>query len=189
MTNYARAISQFHPTKILNMSRSVITVANTLLEKAIAEDEVLTHMKLQKMTYCLHGWHLARLETPACAEPVGAWKYGPVFMALYREFKRFGGDNIDDFAYVVDEDGDRVYRVVSEENRIFHKVLEETWQKYAGYSATQLSTLTHQKGTPWHQAREAREPFIDNDAIRKHFIQIIESGGVKSFDSPKAAAA
>lgn len=154
------------------MTRSVITVANTLLEKAIAEDEVLTHMKLQKMTYCLHGWHLARLNAPACAEPVGAWKYGPVFMALYREFKRFHGDPIDDFGYVDEEDG-RVYRVVSEENREFHKVLEEVWQRYAGYSAIALSTLTHQKGTPWHQAREDHEPFIDNDAIKRHFIKDI----------------
>ena len=155
------------------MNRSVITVANTLLEKAISEDETLTHMKLQKMAYCLHGWHLARLGEPACAEQVGAWKYGPVFRELYRAFKRFGGEPIDDFAYVVDDNGDRVYRIVSDENHDFHKLLEDVWHRYAQYSGTQLSTLTHREGTPWQEARRRGEPFIDNEAIRRHFAKVV----------------
>jgi uncharacterized phage-associated protein len=34
-------------------------VANTLLEKAWANDRSVTQMKLHKLLYYAHGWHLA----------------------------------------------------------------------------------------------------------------------------------
>ena len=160
------------------MSYSIFTVANTILEKAVSEDETLTHMKLQKMAYCLHGWHLAILDTPACVEPVEAWKYGPVWGSLYHALKHNGHDPIRHFigaaGEIVEQGGHQA--VPTATDREFHETLEKVWRKYAPFSANKLSNMTHQPGTPWAKARHCGTPFIDNDEIKKHFREEVVGG-------------
>ena len=69
-------------------------IANFLL----ALDEMghaLTPMKLQKLVYFSHGWHLAMLNSALIDENVEAWAFGPVIPSLYHEFKEFGNSPID----------------------------------------------------------------------------------------------
>ena len=155
------------------MPYSVITVANTLLEKSVSEDEALTHMKLQKMAYCLHGWHLAVSDAPACAQLAEAWKYGPVWSELYHALKHHGHELIRNFVTDLDENGRVVFYTVPKANREFHEMVEEVWRKYAPYSAVELSEMTHKPGTPWAKARALSMPFISNDHIRDHFREIV----------------
>ena len=131
----------------------------------------MTHMKLQKMAYCLHGWHLAALDAPACAENVEAWKYGPVWGGLYHALKHHGHDNIGprDFICEPGEQDQLVYYTVPKTEGPFHDILERVWRKYAPYDALELSRMTHQPGTPWEKARKLGKYFIDNDEIKKHF--------------------
>ena len=158
------------------MSYSALTIANTLVEKSINEGPPVTHMKLQKMAYCLHGWRLARFDKPAFAEPVKVWQYGPVVEEIYHEFKRFGRAVIDDFACKEDEDGALVYYTVAKANREFRELLDQAWQYYSPYTAAQLSTLTHRAGTPWEKAKSKGVSFIDNNEIARHFREHV---GVK----------
>ena len=158
------------------MSYPIFTIANTLLEKAISEDSPLTHMKLQKMAYCLHGWHLAKWDAPACTEPVEAWKYGPVWSALYHALKWHGHTPIGerDFVCERNERDHLVFYTVPTTDIRFHETLGEAWNEYAGYDALALSNMTHQPGTPWDKARKRSMPFIDNDEIKKHFLDKVK---------------
>lgn len=73
------------------MGYPVKAVANAFLQIAEKHDAKLSPLKLQKLVYISHGWHLAiegqNLVSDEFAE---AWQYGPVFPSLYHEFKGAG---------------------------------------------------------------------------------------------------
>ena len=56
---------------------------------------MVSPMKLQKLVYFAHGWHLAIHNRPLVNEQVEAWKFGPVFSDLYHQIKSFGNEKID----------------------------------------------------------------------------------------------
>jgi uncharacterized phage-associated protein len=66
-------------------------VANTFLDIAKANNVAdISPMKLQKLIYYAHAWHLAFLGQPLIKEEVQAWKFGPVIPDVYFEFKECG---------------------------------------------------------------------------------------------------
>ncbi len=146
------------------MSFPVLHVANSILEKSFVEEEEITHMKLQKMIYCLHGWHLAIRGTPAIEEPVEAWKYGPVAGSLYHKFRTCGTAAIESYGRE-ERDGKRVAVIVNKLQGGFYEILEHVWRKCVPMTALQLSSLAHAPGTPWEQARESGNWFVSNASI------------------------
>ena len=73
---------------------SAKAVANHFLDLAERDGTTLNPMKIQKLVYIAHGWHLAIMEKPLIHESVEAWTYGPVIPDLYHEFKRWGNEGI-----------------------------------------------------------------------------------------------
>lgn len=58
-------------------------IANFFVKKAQEEQIPLTLMKIIKLVYIAHGWHLAHKKSPLISEPVEAWPYGPVVPSVY----------------------------------------------------------------------------------------------------------
>jgi uncharacterized phage-associated protein len=56
--------------------------------------EDLTPMKLQKLVYFAHGWHLALKDQPPIDEEIQAWEYGPVIERLYKSLRHYGNTQI-----------------------------------------------------------------------------------------------
>jgi uncharacterized phage-associated protein len=154
------------------------SIANVFLAIAETEGKRLTPLQLIKLVYIAHGWYLALTSKPLIRETPEAWKYGPVVPSLYQEFKRFGNSPVTrragEFGFNVPppelpEDG---------EDGGLHRFLQKIWKVYGKYTGAQLSTLTHQEGTPWHEVwyhrggkdRPAEE--IPNDLIRQHYQEL-----------------
>jgi uncharacterized phage-associated protein len=146
----------------------------------------VTPMKLQKLVYFAHGWHLALTDKPLVSESVQAWKYGPVFPTLYGEFRDVGGGLIDRLADEINfqtTDGDgfnfTIYQprleVDDKESDFAKQLVGHIWRKIGSYSAVELSTLTHQPGTPWHDVASQfvggipKAVKIPNALIRRYF--------------------
>ena len=55
-------------------------------------------MKMQKLVYLAHGWHLAIHDRPLISENFEAWPYGPVEEDLYHIFKPYRDAPITDYA-------------------------------------------------------------------------------------------
>ena len=51
----------------------------------------MTPMKLQKLLYYCQGYALALTGGPLFAEPIVAWRYGPVVKSVYDEYKAYKG--------------------------------------------------------------------------------------------------
>ncbi len=156
-------------------------IANWFIDKAEKSGETLTAMKLQKLTYVSHGWYLAFAGKPLVHDAVEAWKWGPVFRSLYREFRDFGSQPITQRATALD--GSTLEeRLITIEDYPDHeqmdRFLEGVWQAYGRYSAIDLSTITHQEGTPWRQMFEQMGnrilPYtvIPNEMIAEHYQRL-----------------
>lgn len=145
-------------------------IANFFLEKSFEEGHQLTPIQIIKLTYLAHGWHLGLKGEPLLGEPIEAWKYGPVVPSLYHLVKDYGRAPVDQLLTV-----DGKQQVLDRESTLV-PLLERVWEVYGKrYDGMQLSTLTHQDGTPWHEVWEARggktamNCIIPNDLIQRHF--------------------
>jgi uncharacterized phage-associated protein len=125
------------------MPYPVETIAETILREAKKVGRSLTPMQLIKLVYIAHGWSLAITGRDLFINRIEAWKYGPVIPELYRATKKFGREPIP------------IGLVGSSDEALLEKVdqdlVEDVFLKYGHFSGVQLSNLTHQSGSPWHQ--------------------------------------
>ncbi len=152
------------------MLHDTIAVANCILEIAATHDQFPTPMKLQKLVYFTHGWHLGLGQGALCDEEVEAWQWGPVFPSLYQAGKMWGSEPIRHL--LAARRGMRTPRIKPKEDRFAPVLAARIWEVYGNMTASQLSRMTHQKGTPWREVRgnPQRGGIIPNDLIRAYFM-------------------
>lgn len=155
------------------MAYSAAVIANYFIKKAKLCNETLSPMKLIKLVYLAHGWYLALEHEPLIDEPVVAWQFGPVVESIYQEFKKFGNDQITEFAKINEQEA--ISRLSND--KIALAILDRVWEVYGKYTAIQLSNLTHKPGSPWdiawHQeeGKNIRNHCIQNSLIQEYFAQ------------------
>ena len=137
----------------------------------------VTQMKLHKLVYFAHGWHLALWKEPLINEMVEAWEYGPVVPTLYHEFKEYGARKIPRLATDWNPetlDWDITPKIDADDSRV-PKLLDRIIVVYGRRSAVDLSALTHVKNSPWTRTVEKnpgiRHVDIPNKQIRAYFAQ------------------
>lgn len=162
-------------------------IANRVLDLADQNDVGVTPMKLQKLVYLAHGWHLGILDEPLIDAVVEAWKYGPVVSDLYHEFKGCGKNPIHGDRYtkaIRREDGKwklvryKLPAADQQHAQNAHDVIDRVWEVYGQLTGPQLSSLTHQPGTPWSETwngmgdAKRRGKDIPEQLIRSHFKEL-----------------
>lgn len=149
------------------------TIANNFLEWDFRDGAAsVTPMKLQKLVYMAHGWHLAVHNTPLINEQFEAWPYGPVEDTLYHTFKQFRNSPISSYAKTWAGDKEVSY-IVNKDNIQFYEIFDAVTAKYGALSALHLSSLTHMPGTPWSLTRAGGEVYIENNNIGEHFRGLV----------------
>ncbi len=129
----------------------------------------LTPLQLIKLTYIAHGWSYPMLNRGLIGDPIEAWQYGPVVPSLYHSLKEWRASPVNHRIWSSDT-------LTPEEDALVQRVFDA----YGSYSGGQLSTMTHQDGTPWDVAwRRGRNSQITNDMIEDHYrrIHAERSGG------------
>lgn len=126
---------------------SALDVAAYILDK----QGDMTVMKLQKLVYYSQAWHLAWDQVPLFDDPIQAWANGPVVRSLYNQHK--GKFNIGP-GQISGDAG----RLAPNETETIDSVLGF----YGGYSALELSELTHNE-LPWQEARRGVAPGVRTD--------------------------
>ncbi len=158
-----------------------LAVANFFIERANqGSGQGVDPLKLQKLLYYAHGWHLAIAGLPLLDEPIEAWTYGPVVPTVYHEFKAYGREPIDLAGYCYDYvTDDRTKPLVPTEDGDTLDLLERIWKAYGAFSGTQLSAMTHAPNSPWAKTRERGRAQgqlngvdIPNEDIKAHFVEM-----------------
>ncbi len=143
----------------------------------------ITPLKIQKLIYLAHGWHLAYIDEPLVIdEYVEAWQHGPVFPSIYHAFKYLGRkpiiEPIIEFSYRDDYFIETSIPQIPKSDKRTNQLLARIWDEYGKFSGNYLSGLTHQKDSPWSKARGDVNTFrnitIDNDEIKKHYEKYIK---------------
>lgn len=146
---------------------SSFDISKKILELADQEGRQLSPMKLIKLVYIMHGWHLGIKGVPLINDTIQAWKYGPVIPELYHVIKRFGTESVD--PQLID-----LYskKTLTAETADF---VESLWPSYKEMSAIELSALTHIDGSPWSEtySGEYYRP-ISNETIQNYYSSLIE---------------
>ena len=133
-----------YPMKELKLSPE--NVAKYLLLKAAEEGDTITPLKIQKLVYLSYARSLIN-GFKLFDEPFQAWPNGPVIPSLYRAFKEFGYNPIDQSYYI--ESKDTIDSQLKEALPFIH----EAFTDYAPRTAFDLVALTHLDGA-WNKARE-----------------------------------
>lgn len=149
------------------MNYNCFDVAKKFLQLAKEEEISVSPMKLLKLTYIAHGYHLGFFDKALFENKIQAWKYGPVIPELYHVIKRFG-------QRAVDEETVSLYseKKVDIETANFLKVI---WNHYKEFSGSELSSKTHLPGTPWDEIYTGHHfKEIDNDTIRNYYKKMLD---------------
>lgn len=156
-------------------------IANYFIEAALAEGKKITPLQVIKLTYIAHGWHLALTDQPLLNEPPEAWQYGPVIPSLYHALKKYGNgavtETLTEYCFVP-EKGIVAEKIPSPPDPNTRQFLDSVWRAYNRFSGSQLSTMTHQPKTPWHQtweekgAKYTKGVDIPENLIRDHYKEL-----------------
>ncbi len=160
------------------MPFSAAAVANEFLRLAYADRRPVTPLKMQKLVYFAHGWYLAVTGRPLISESVQAWKYGPVIPTLYKEFKEYGDEPIPFPAMTfVPGKGKSVVSLddegTTDEVALARQVIQRVWAEYGSLTAEQLSSITHDEGSPWDSTphKDVAGTEISDDKIKEYFLR------------------
>jgi len=156
------------------MAYSALAIANAFIERSKQYGiNDLSPMKLLKLVYFAHAWHLAVTGKPLFDEPVCAWRYGPVVPSVYNEFKGYGAGHIPTPSVVyINKNGHSEPIIPSVTDKETLSFIDAVLSTYGNQSAIFLSNLTHQSGSAWevtkdrHQHGGINSWQIPNDVIR-----------------------
>jgi len=154
-----------------------ISIANYFIKKSWEHGTELTPMKLVKLVYIAHGWHLGITEQPLLTEIPQAWQYGPVVPTVYHAFKSYGNQQVTQLHCVVTPNGTFTPELVADPS--ISLLLDKVWEIYSQYNGIQLSALTHQSNTPWdivwnqQGGKHRHGAIIPNTVIATHYKDVI----------------
>ena len=155
-------------------------IANLLLTEFDPKQFDISNLKLNKVLFFVHAYHLVRHSTPLIKNHFEAWDHGPVVRVVYHEFKIFGSKPITDLARHLNYESGEVEIIrFSDVEPTKYAFIKSVAAHYMSFSASQLRDMTHEPGGPWHQvfnsAPENRGigDRIPNELIGMHFAKEI----------------
>ncbi|MEI7575911.1 MAG: type II toxin-antitoxin system antitoxin SocA domain-containing protein [Armatimonadota bacterium] len=165
--------------------------ANTIVQWHLEQMVTVTPLRVQKVLYYSHGWHLALAGYPMVSSPMEAWTWGPVNPRVYAAFERYSKDEpIRHLAFRENGESRKLEDESNEHSRYAASLARAVCDSLKGMSDTALFESTHEEGTPWEVAvrdftaefQRPPEPW-DHEAISnakiKHFFaaQLNNSSG------------
>ena len=157
-------------------------VANSLLLRAREKNiPDMSPLKVQKLLYFLNGWFLVKTNEPLIGDRFQAWAYGPVVESLYHDLKTWGSEAVTGFISEFDPESrtEKSFKVGSNDVT-FWTLLDQVLEKYGRFSALELSTLSHEEGSPWSHAKKLDQQYIDDSVLRNHFSNLVSGGMANS---------
>lgn len=124
-------------------------IANWFLDKACECQIQITNMALNKLVYFAVERGILESGLLITNAKIEAWEHGPVFREVYQAFKNFDAKPITSRATRFDS---RTRSMVQANEAFCSDIIEllnATFASYGSLSASQLSAISHQRGSPW----------------------------------------
>ena len=150
----------------MEAQHTALAVADKLIRLSIDDENLITPMQAQKLTYFCHAWMLGLGYGPLFQDAVESWQYGPVIRALYHALKHNGANVI----------REPLLREPEQFSQAQDGIINAVWQRYGHIDGLELSRMTHAEGSPWEQtfSHDSRTQIIHNHLIRDYHAEIIK---------------
>ncbi|EDM68295.1 possible prophage ps3 protein01-like protein [Moritella sp. PE36] len=122
------------------------------------DDDIITNLKLQKITYYAQGFYLALFDKPLFDDEIQAWAHGPVIPDLYHKYKINGKNHIVSDAMFDAE------KCLAEQER---EHLNDVYDIFGQFSAWKLRNMTHEEA-PWID-NEKSANIITKTELKRYF--------------------
>lgn len=144
------------------MSHDARSVTNHIIQRSVESNNLLTPLQINKIVYFCHGWMLGIYSESLYWQNVHAWRLGPVVPDVYHSLKHFGGAPVSTLVHAPEFESYNSNELA---------VMNRIYDHYSQFDGRQLSTMTHEPGTPWHVTwnRFGQNHPISNDLIERYF--------------------
>lgn len=135
-------------------SHDALAIANWFLSRSANERRPMDLLRLQRLLYLAHAWHLHYQGEPLIKEDILAGPFGPVVDVVQREFVKFGSEPITQLAARLFTDPFQGPRWVPFEVPADHYVvhfLEVIWELYRDWSTDALVAFTSDEQSAWRK--------------------------------------
>ena len=154
----------------------IIKDSKYLIHKFNVGEKPVTNMQIQKLMYFFEAYYTLKKNLDSLYDcHFNAWAFGPVSIPLYKEYRKFGGNQIELTEQDI-EDGNNISSDKKE-------VLNEIYEAFKNAPATRLVDLTHMEDSPWTEVWEkngnkvgsGENTYIDKiktkEWFKKHFVK------------------
>ena len=152
--------------KLLNISSDDNTISD--VSKYIVSKIEVTNLALQKLLYYIQIFYKGFYDKWAFISRCSAWDHGPVFGAIYYQYKSFGKsiiENNEPEEIILDID---------------LKLIVDNVIKYFGcYSGSTLRAFTHNE-RPWNDAYQSEDKIIEKQVLKEFGDEILTKYAIKN---------
>ena len=174
------------------MKTNALSIANYFIDLAKRDNINITQLGLMKRVYIAYGFCLAMLDKSVLDERfdrVEAWRYGPVIPSVYHSFKQYKNQPIIEKTVIMEWNPDKniaEYITPQLKDEDVKLVVEFVWNRYKGYSDSEMVSLTHRNGTPWDLCYVPNMNAVIPDAFTKLFYQKLVKNILKESEHEKS---
>lgn len=168
---------------------TMASVANEFLTLGREDRSVpiIDQMKLQKLLFYAHAWHLAMFNRqPLFEDDFEAWPWGPVVRDAYLQTKDYGRGRVENpLTELVLDSGKATFQTPVGVSNNLRSFIGSIWDVHKGYTGVQLSNSTHSTGEPWTIIKDQYgildgKPKIPNDLIAAVFEQKLRNVAINT---------
>lgn len=134
-----------------------------------------TQLKLQKLVYLCFADYLCDTNKKLFEDKIYAFQYGPVVDTVYKKYKKYGYNDIEE--ETGDIENDNIFEMPAKSRILFAEdgleklsSIGKTLMKYGNMSATELVGLTHREKSPWNKTQKNEKLYSQmSDEIIKEY--------------------
>ncbi len=128
----------------------------------------ITQIHIQKLMFLFEAYYMNMEDTNFLYDcDFQAWNFGPVAIPLYKQFKKYGKNNI-----ILNQEQIAEGNSICEEKK---KLIEELFDAFKAFSAMELVNFTHADGSPWKEAWEEKEySIISKEKMKSWFSKYVK---------------
>lgn len=150
-----------------NVKNDIVKDAYYLINLFHRDNKIVTQLHVQKLMFLFEAFYMNMQNVKSLYEcDYHAWNFGPVAIPLYKEFKKYGKEDVTLNEEMIKE-GDSIE--LTRKN-----IMKEIYELFKDYTALQLVNFTHAEGSPWKEAWDYK-PYsvIPKEKIKAWFSQYI----------------
>ena len=132
------------------------------------DNKAITQLHVQKLMFLFEAYYMNVTNEDKLYDcGYKAWNFGPVAPRLYKRYKNYGKDDIR-----LTKEEEQKGNQISEQKK---NLMQELYNTFKDFSAMELVSFTHAKGSPWKEVWE-NNPYgdISKESMKEWFSQYVK---------------